>query len=361
VGILTGPQYQQLSEALVDAFSDEGRLRQMLRFRCDISLNAIVGPGPLVQRSFDLIEVAEAEEWTQQLVVGARASNPRNALLAQVAEQLGLAVKAPDERQLEVLINESQGFVNPTTWREKLGALEAQVCHIEFPYRGQMVTGTGCLVGPDIVLTNHHVVALIGTPDVEPGTVTATFDFRLTKDGKQPGTPYRLADHWLLASSPASQVDRMRDPGALEPKPTELDFALIRLADSPGSKAVGANPEPEALKRGWVTELAPAIETNGILLILQHPDGEPIQMAIDTVTYVNSNRTRVRYRTNTLPGSSGSPCFDVNWRLMALHHSGDPKADEIRKGTYNEGIPIDAVLGQLSADLRKQVFREPGG
>jgi V8-like Glu-specific endopeptidase len=59
------------------------------------------------------------------------------------------------------------------------------------------------------------------------------------------------------------------------------------------------------------------------------------------------NNTRVRYRTNTEEGSSGSPCFNQDWELVALHHSGDPNFE--RPATYNEGIPFEAILKRLAA------------
>ena len=48
----------------------------------------------------------------------------------------------------------------------------------------------------------------------------------------------------------------------------------------------------------------------------------PLKLAPDTeaVLSVNANGTRVRYANNTEPGSSGSPVFDINWNLVALHH-----------------------------------------
>ena len=64
---------------------------------------------------------------------------------------------------------------------------------------------------------------------------------------------------------------------------------------------------------------------------------------------VNANGTRVRYRTNTEPGSSGSPCFDQNWSLVALHHSGDPNFDGIKQPEYNRGIPIAAIRSLIEA------------
>jgi V8-like Glu-specific endopeptidase len=83
------------------------------------------------------------------------------------------------------------------------------------------------------------------------------------------------------------------------------------------------------------------------LLIAQHPQGEPIKLAIDmdAVLGLNGNATRVRYATNTEPGSSGSPCFDMDWTLVALHHMGDPRW---RNPQYNEGVPISLIRARLA-------------
>ena len=57
---------------------------------------------------------------------------------------------------------------------------------------------------------------------------------------------------------------------------------------------------------------------------------------------------RVQYLTDTLPGSSGSPVFDEQWNVVALHHSGGWLAEpnSASKTTYyrNEGISIDRVI-----------------
>ena len=70
-------------------------------------------------------------------------------------------------------------------------------------------------------------------------------------------------------------------------------------------------------------------------------------MALDTeaVLTVNANNTRVRYATTTEYGASGSPCFDLMWNLIALHHYGDPAYKQ--PPTYNQGIPIGAIRDRL--------------
>jgi V8-like Glu-specific endopeptidase len=82
------------------------------------------------------------------------------------------------------------------------------------------------------------------------------------------------------------------------------------------------------------------------LYIVQHPDGKPMQIALDTeaVVGVNEKGTRVKYTTTTEPGSSGSPCFGPDWQCVALHHSGDPKyLLQGQKPEFNQGIPLRAI------------------
>jgi len=67
-----------------------------------------------------------------------------------------------------------------------------------------------------------------------------------------------------------------------------------------------------------------------------------LQLAIGTVTEFNNSGTRMRYDANSKNGSSGSPCFNADLQLVALHHAHDlaepPK--------WNEAIPF-AVIQKL--------------
>ncbi len=85
------------------------------------------------------------------------------------------------------------------------------------------------------------------------------------------------------------------------------------------------------------------------MAILQHPEKAPLKLALDTksIIAVNANHTRVTYRTNTLGGSSGAPCFNMDWQPVALHHSGDPAAPAFPP-TRNEGIPLGAITSHLT-------------
>ncbi|HLL81721.1 MAG TPA: serine protease, partial [Longimicrobium sp.] len=143
-------------------------------------------------------------------------------------------------------------------------------------------------------------------------------------------------------------AEKQGRPDDVPPSPDELDHALLRL-----DRAFGAEPadpgNAQGEPRGWVAvpSAAPAIAPGMPIFILQHPLAQPLKLAIDTqgVQVVNPGGTRVRYATNTESGSSGSPCFDANWGLVALHHYGDPAFQH--PATYNQGIPIGAIRERL--------------
>ena len=75
------------------------------------------------------------------------------------------------------------------------------------------------------------------------------------------------------------------------------------------------------------------------MFLLQHPKGEPLQLTVGTVTGFNSAGTRVRYDANSKDGSSGSPCFDADLQLVALHHAHDPDSPP----KWNQAIPFSVI------------------
>src|SRR5262249_36255187 len=88
----------------------------------------------------------------------------------------------------------------------------------------------------------------------------------------------------------------------------------------------------------------------GSILIVQHPRGRPMELALGANALIgpNGNGTRVRYRTNTEPGSSGSPVFDLDWNLVALHHAGDPVYRLHYTAQWNQGIPFHLIAARLT-------------
>jgi endonuclease G, mitochondrial len=66
--------------------------------------------------------------------------------------------------------------------------------------------------------------------------------------------------------------------------------------------------------------------------IIQHPGGDPQQVTLRDNQVVKTLEHFIHYEADTQPGSSGSPVFNDQWQLAALHHSGVP--DEERPGVY---------------------------
>jgi hypothetical protein len=346
---LTGVQYQQLTDALLDAYS-LARLREMVRFRLERNLDAIALGDDLREIVFRLIAAAEAEGWTDRLLLAARESNPGNPQLLAFAQQFGLAPATPHRPELERLIKTTNSFLDVARWRQRLGEIEAQVCRVE----ALGAFGTGFLLGPSVVMTNHHVVQrVIEQRGAGADQIVLRFDYKRLKDGTtlNPGKEYRLAADWLIDQSPMSPADLQPEPRSDVPRPDELDYALLRVEGTPGLDAVGDSPDPDAPPRKWIEAPAEpyAFLADTPLFIVQHPQGEPLKLALDddAIIGLNDNGTRVRYETNTEPGSSGSPCFNADWELVALHHSGDPNFDPAHKPAYNEGIPFAAIVSLL--------------
>ncbi|NEO14701.1 MAG: hypothetical protein F6J98_22935 [Moorea sp. SIO4G2] len=84
---LSGQQRKQLQEALIKAFPDKSSLEQMLSFELNKNLNAISGGANLKEVVFELIKIAEAENWIKDLIYGARELGGRRYGLKQLIRQ----------------------------------------------------------------------------------------------------------------------------------------------------------------------------------------------------------------------------------------------------------------------------------
>src|SRR5262249_38901972 len=90
--------------------------------------------------------------------------------------------------------------------------------------------------------------------------------------------------------------------------------------------------------------------------VVHHPNGHGKRVSLDDTDVMMINTTVVRYSSDTMPGSSGSPVFDRQGRLIALHHASQRQSTPITLpdgGTadvLNEGIKIAAIV----LDLERQ-------
>jgi V8-like Glu-specific endopeptidase len=360
--MMAGVQFEEVWNAFLAGY-DPNSLQRMLRFRLGTDLYTVVGNGPMRDMVFDLLTLSEREGWTTDLIREGYQHNPRNQELLKVYQKYGLApavsaqqagAAVPEVRSvvdgLEKTIKDHLPPFDFAVWRERMAQVEPRVCRIEI---GGDPAGTGFLVGPDAVLTNYHVLEDVlkknGTPAAK---VQCRFDYKvLANNARVEGTVVGLhPTDWNLDASPYAPAEKTKKPDNPPPTADQLDYALVRLARRIGEESSAPKGGADAPRRGWlaVPAAAPVFVARMPLMIAQHPDGKPLKLAVDTesVIGVNANGTRVRYATNTEPGSSGSPVFDIDWNLVALHHLGDPAAG--LPPTYNQGVPIDRIRARIA-------------
>lgn len=91
------------------------------------------------------------------------------------------------------------------------------------------------------------------------------------------------------------------------------------------------------------------VKPNDFVNIIQHPGGEMKQISLYHNIVTHTDSQVVQYLTDTLKGSSGSPVFNSDWEVVALHHSGGgsrPNEPELPEGikSRNEGIFINKII-----------------
>jgi hypothetical protein len=373
---LPGHDHERICDAITRAYNRR-QLTKLLRHRMDFRLDDEVAESVgFSDAVFELVEWALREGRVRELVRAAVAGKPQNPGLQRLNRDYGLAVAievssrgTPLTKDLVYLGDEGlQELVRGHTlfadeiWVKQMFARGQQVCRVLI---GGGAAGTGFLVGPDLVLTAGHVIASVrdqAAPDLR-----FHFDYRQRMDGtRADGTvvgPRR--GEWLLADSKPTAGEVAKNPDLSIPGPDELDYALIRLEVDLGNRPADPGAVEDAPKRRWVRlpPKRPEFTDPMGLTILQHPDGLALRMAIDTSGisqadgfWLNSPETRVRYATRTGEGSSGAPCFNLSWDLVALHIYGGKQAETGKK--FNLGVPIAAVRASLQARLPDDVFAE---
>lgn len=348
---LTGPQIKAFVEALAKSYTPL-RFAQLLLGRLNKVLALITMAPDFTTQLYDVVILANNEGWILQLLDAARASNPNNPFLLEFEESLGRgAVPAAATVQLEKIVSQQSKFQHVMDFRGQLGLIETWICAFEIPSTG----GTGVLVGPNLVLTNYHVIEPVMTGQVSPADVRCRFDYKALPSGSgvNSGTAVKLADSWDVLHSRYSLADTRA--GGEQWSAEELDFALVRLAEDVGNQPVGNSPEPQAPTRRWLPlSAAPeALAADDVVVILQHPQDlevaggvtlQPMQLAFGTVMGFVGNGLRVRHNSRTLPGSSGSPIFNADLEFVALHHAGEPNNRLDYTGQYNQGIPLGEIV-----------------
>jgi hypothetical protein len=364
--MMPGVNLAEIQQAIVEAFSPND-LEQLVRVRLNERLDVIVNTNsPQRYIVFQLLTWAEQHGREVELMRAAYLARPGNDKVRRIYEKFGMApaVSVQEAGALvggaparatapafEARVRPRLKAVDLGVWRQKLADIEGQVCRIEFDGDA---AGTGFLIGPDLVLTNYHVLERPIAGTLHSARVACRFDYKVLANGARSEgvvVPLREPD-WHVDHSGYSKAEAENEPDRELPSADELDYALVRLANPIGREPLDRNAVPGAPARGWIEipEVQPALQKDMPLMIAQHPDGSPLKLALDmqSVISINDNGTRVRYATNTEPGSSGSPCFDLDWSLVALHHLGDPTWQEPK---FNQGVPAGIIRKRLAGKV----------
>ncbi|WP_168201372.1 trypsin-like peptidase domain-containing protein [Qingshengfaniella alkalisoli] len=215
--------------------------------------------------------------------------------------------------------------------------------------------GTGFLIAPGILMTNHHV--LRDAADAQASSVQ--FDYELDIGSAElDGTEFILEPHRMFFAD------------------ARLDMAIVAVAPTgqDGRSLTDFGYLPLVGVEGKIRLGQP-------VNIIQHPSAERKQVVFreSLLSYLPESPDIVaQYTGDTRPGSSGSPVFSDKWEVVALHHAGVPARDEMGnwlthdgniwdrvqdpnqttvKWVANEGIRISRIihrLRQVPSELRGQ-------
>ncbi|WP_202220571.1 effector-associated domain EAD1-containing protein [Okeania sp. KiyG1] len=346
---LSNSEIEKLFEALLDAYRDYNKLQRMVKFKLGENLERFAGRGDLETVVFNLIDSAEARGKLERLILGAYEQNPDNPELKKFYETVFKNFK---QRKIVDSDVTPKDFGPNIDWRSKTDEIELQrffkkqpdwydvgflqriieqaksVCRVDLPSLN--ITATGVLIASKYVLTNYHVLKLNDkdNPELNTKNVRLNFGCFSLNDGRETQSKSFLLDseNPIIASSPVAELDYIL---------LQLEEAFIQTLNSDDTTIKPAQ---------WETNISLS-ETDSIN-ILQHPNGESMKLSItcDGITGIYPNSGLVQYINKTTGGSSGSPCFNENGELVALHHAQRSKSF----GTIREGILFSSIYYDLA-------------
>lgn len=363
---MNGAQRALVEEVIRESF-DMYSFPMVLKYRLNKTFGNYLPIGaPYEFAIFTLVGRAIQEEWVEELIYALLSERPKNSKLLSLAMELKISFDAYADKPgnniagreaLENLVN-GDPEMNPEQLIQGISRTKRCVCRIEYAdEQGRRKWGTGFLVGKDLVLSNYHVFEdIIKNKQLASGVV-CKFDYEVRGDGKSinQGTDIEIdQSDPVLAYSSYCDYDVSGTNSINVDWPAEsLDYALVRLKTPVGDLPFGSNFTNAATagipveKRGWISasdEEIPLFDGSH-MIIIQHPDKLPVKIAFgfSKVRGTDDNKRRVRYEINTLPGSSGSPCFDHKFNWAAMHNMGDPSWNP----SYNQGIPAKQIVNDL--------------
>jgi V8-like Glu-specific endopeptidase len=180
--------------------------------------------------------------------------------------------------------------------------------------------GTGFMISPVLMITNHHVLPDIGTATRARLEMNYEFD--------------------------ANQVLRGSDLYSLEPTTffvtdEELDYTIIAVAATSNN----GRPIADYGFNSLIREEGKTIISQW-LNVVEHPNGLPKQIGLRENQLIDVLDHFLHYKTDTAPGASGSPVFNEKWEVVGLHHSGVYEQDGTGNIISTDGTVWNSSMGE---------------
>ena len=200
--------------------------------------------------------------------------------------------------------------------------------------------GTGFMVSPDLLLTNNHVLDS-------------------AEQSKKSLAEFNFEDDYNFVPKPVKIFPL--DPTTFFYTDVELDFTLVYVRP----KSTDGTSLEEFGHLRLIGDSGKALLGEHVSII-QHPSGRPKSITLRENKVVDVFENYVHYKSDTQRGSSGSPVFNDQWLVLALHHSSvlkrddagnpltmnnqmwTPEMGEDKLGWIaNEGVRISRILNHL--------------
>ena len=259
---------------------------------------------------------------------------PTKAASPVQVERFRIHEAMKDLETFEVRIGDTFDWVDipPSAESRKAGHPVARIVDLIDSRRIGDGFATGFLVQPGLLVTNWHVFA---TPD---HTRSSGAHFAFEKD-----------DRGVIGAGVVFEID----PRVFFFSDKAHDIAIVGLSRR---AAVGSGELSDFGNVAVVPTLGKILVGHSVNII-QHPDGLHKHWALQNnrlSVEPKDNDLFVMYTADTLEGSSGSPAFNRDWELVAVHHGGVPRIENdnimtVTGGVWKKGMPetdIDWVANE---------------
>ncbi|MBY5735473.1 hypothetical protein HFO26_35435 [Rhizobium leguminosarum] len=292
----------------------------------------------------------------------------------------------------EAIVNNRERFRDPDEVNAGLMRAQRCTCRVVVRQSTSRVTGTGFLIGPRLVLTNWHIVQSLLEPlspqdatvaklapaeawRAKAGSAAAlSVEFDFTARAAQAGSVTRIpaSTNWFVAASSAQGSEHVQDENTGQSWPNDVadfepfdDFAILEIA------------EPAGLDRRFydIIEEEPPLP-RGNMVLLHHPGEYSMRLSYGSFDVgpefaglLGGKRPRTTARilhdANSIGGSSGGPCLNLDMHPVALHQAGiefggdsdvmDENGNPLPKSVINIAIPLRRVRQKAGAAIQARM------